>query len=108
MKVIVIDYIDDIIAKGTVYPDNKQYDLYLTSDYVDLKTDDKWKAFDDPEDFLIQWIWENPNLVNIPDHPSVIRYYIHEEYSKLSDDIKNNGVLLREELLRIAKKYLKD
>lgn len=108
MKVIVIDYIDDIIAKGTVYPDNKQYDLYLTSDYVDLKTDDKWKAFDDPEDFLIQWIWENPNLVNIPDHPSVIRYYIHEEYSKLSDEIKNNGVLLREELLRIAKKYLKD
>ena len=108
MKVIVIDSIDDVVAKGTVYPDNKQYDLYLASDYVDLNTDDRWKAYDNPEDFLIQWIWENPNLVNIPDHPSVIRYYIHEEYSKLSDEIKNNGVLLREELLRIAKKYLKD
>lgn len=32
--------------------------------------------------------------------------YIEEEYEKLSNDIKNNGVLLRESLLAIKDKYL--
>ena len=32
--------------------------------------------------------------------------FIEEEYEKLSNDIKNNGVLLRESLLTIMYKYL--
>lgn len=37
---------------------------------------------------------------------SNLTMFIEEEYEKLSTDIKNNGVLLRESLLTIMNKYL--
>ena len=105
MKVIVIDSINEIVARGTVYPDNKEYDLYLTSDYVDMNDDNNWKAFDNPEEFLYHFIAFNPNC-NYGGTESTLKYDIHEEYMKLSDEVKNNGVLLREAFLKIAEKWL--
>lgn len=106
MKVIVINSINDIIAKGTVYPDNKEYDLYLTSDYVDMEDDYKWKAYDNPEEFLLEWIANNPRISDDLLDGSEISFYVHNEYTKLPEEVKNNGVLLREAFLKIANKYL--
>ena len=106
MKVIVINSINDIIAKGTVYPDNKEYDLYLTSDYVDMEDDYKWKAYDNPEEFLLEWIANNPRISDNLLDGSEISFYVHNEYTKLPEEVKNNGVLLREAFLNIANKYL--
>lgn len=106
MKVIIINSINDIIAKGTVYPDNKEYDLYLTSDYVDMEDDYKWKAYDNPEEFLLEWIANNPRISDDLLDGSEISFYVHDEYSKLPEEVKNNGVLLREAFLNIANKYL--
>ena len=106
MKVLVINSINDIVARGTVYPDNKEYDLYLTSDYVDMNDDDRWRAYDNPEEFLLEWIATNPNTPDELLDGSEISYYIHAEYTKLPEEVKNNGVLLREAFLKIASKYL--
>lgn len=106
MKVIVINSINDIIAKGTVYPDNKEYDLYLTSDYVDMEDEYKWKAYDNPEEFLLEWIANNPRISDDLLDGSEISFYVHNEYTKLPEEVKNNGVLLREAFLKIANKYL--
>ena len=106
MKVLVINSINDIVARGTVYPDNKEYDLYLTSDYVDMNDDDRWRAYDNPEEFLLEWIATNPNTPDELLDGSEISYYIHAEYTKLPEEVKNNGVLLREAFLKITSKYL--
>ena len=71
-----------------------------------MEDDYKWKAYDNPEEFLLEWIANNPRISDNLLDGSEISFYVHNEYTKLPEEVKNNGVLLREAFLNIANKYL--
>lgn len=66
-----------------------------------------WKVYEDPEQYLFDWVVYNPNCKHFTIPESDFRYIIHQEVYKLSKEVKENGVLLRDALGKIAKKYLK-
>ncbi len=107
MKVIVIDTINDFVGIGIAYPDNKKADLFIGNDYAKFDdTDDEWKCYDDPEQYLYDWVVYNPNCKHFTLSESDFRFIIHQEVEKLSKEVKENGVLLRDALEKIANKYL--
>ena len=109
MKVIVIDTINDFVGNGIVYPDNKKADLFVGNDLVKFDdTEDMWKVYENPEDYLFDWVVYNPNCKHFTIPEADFRYIIHQEVDKISKEVKENGVLLRDALEKIAKKYLKN
>ncbi len=107
MKVIVIDTINYFVGNGTVYPDNKKADLFVGNDLVKYDdTDDMWKVYEDPEQYLFDWVVYNPNCKHFTIPEVDFRYIIHQEVEKLSKEVKENGVLLRDALEKIAAQYI--
>jgi hypothetical protein len=64
------------------------------------------KCYDDPEQYLYDWVVYNPNCKHFALSESDFRFIIHQEVEKLSKEVKENGVLLRDALEKIANKYL--
>ena len=63
-------------------------------------------SYDDPEQYLYDWVVYNPNCKHFALSESDFRFIIHQEVEKLSKEVKENGVLLRDALEKIAIKYL--
>ena len=63
-----------------------------------------WKVYEDPEQYLVDWVLYNPNCKQFTISKSDFRYIVHQEVDKLSKEVKENGVLLRDALVEITKK----
>jgi len=103
IHVFVVDSYQDFVGTGTMYPENKKQEMFLLNNFT---TADgiEYETFDDAKEFLFCFMtdcpsnapaeWYGPEEMNL-------RLFIQQEYAKLSDDVKTNGVLLREALLDI-------
>ena len=93
-------------ATGTIYPDNKKTTIFMDKYFHD-ENGHRIEVYNDPQEFLFEWYTRNRN--NHPkerrsDNAERLGLFIQEEYNILSDNVKQNGVLLREALLDIAKR----
>lgn len=111
LKVFIIDsFEDDFIYKGHLFPENKPYEYFEVNN--SFQDGDAWiEVFEDGRDALLRYMelfgdfFSNVHLKG-EELEANLTIFIAEEYKKLSNDIKNNGVLLRESLLTIMNKYL--
>ncbi len=108
LKVFIIDsFEDDFIYKGHLFPDNKPYE-YFGVDGSCQDGDTCFEVFENGKDALLRYMELFGDFSNVhlkgQELEENLTKYIEEEYETLSEDIKNNGVLLRESLLEIAKK----
>ena len=106
IRVFVIDSYSMMKATGTIYPDNKKTTIFMDKYFHD-ENGHRIEVYNDPQEFLFEWYTRNRN--NHPkerrsDNSERLGLFIQEEYNKLDDKVKQNGVLLREALLDIAKR----
>ena len=110
LKVFIIDsFEDDFIYKGHLFPENKPYEYFGVND--SFQDGDAWiEVFENGKDALLRYMELFSDFSNAylkgEELEANLTIFIEEEYEKLSNDIKNNGVLLRESLLTIMYKYL--
>ena len=86
-----------------MYPENTKQELFLLNNYT-TADGTEYELFDDAKEFLFCLITDYPSHVTsdwYDDKDMNLRLFIQQEYAKLSDDVKTNGVLLREALLDI-------
>ena len=110
LKVFIIDsFEDDFIYKGHLFPENKPYEYFGVND--SFQDGDAWiEFFENGKEALLRYMALFGDFSNVhlkgQELEENLTIFITEEYEKLSKDIKNNGVLLRESLLTIMNKYL--
>lgn len=110
LKVFIIDsFEDDFIYKRHLFPENKPYEYFEVNN--SFQDGDAWiEVFEDGKAALLRYMEQFGDFSNVhlkgEELESNLTMFIEEEYEKLSNDIKNNGVLLRESLLTIMNKYL--
>ena len=110
LKVFIIDsFEDDFIYKGHLFPENKPYEYFGVND--SFQDGDAWiEVFENGKEALLRYMALFGDFSNVhlkgQELEENLTIFITEEYEKLSKDIKNNGVLLRESLLTIMNKYL--
>ena len=106
IHVFVVDSYQDFVGTGTMYPENKKQEMFLLNNFTSADGIE-YETFDDAKEFLFCFMTDCPS--NAPaewyDGKDMnLRLFIQQEYAKLSDDVKTNGVLLREALLDIKKR----
>lgn len=108
MSVFIIDEYSEFKASGTLFPENKRFEVFMVNDEFEDDNGDRIELYDDPEEFLYQWMlndsrlefdfWEENGLKEL-------RMFVHEEYEKLPENIKHNGVILKDVLVNVAEKW---
>lgn len=102
-KVFVIDNMTDFVYTGHVFPDNKQLSYFAVNDTFEDENGNMINTYDDPIEGIIEWHKFNGTTVN--DETS-FKLYLQNEYNKLQDDIKNNGLELRNKMEEIVTRYI--
>ncbi len=101
LHVFVVDSYQEFLAKGIMYPENVEDEIFMLSNY--MTTDgNEYEIFDDPQEYLYCIITGYPMDAPtdwIGDRDRKLKLFIKEEFDKLSDEVKTNGVLLREALI---------
>lgn len=100
---------------------NEQDSVYILKSRIEPVIDDLWNDFES-RDVNASFIDENMNMIDAFEDPlkavmkwtevysinknindkNKFKLYLEEEYNKLPEDIKKNGVLLREKLIEIV------
>lgn len=101
-KVFVIDNMTDFIYSGHVFPDDKELKYFAVNETFEDENGDLIETYDDPIDGILEWYKYNGEVIV---DESSFRLYLQEGYKKLPENIKNNGVLLRDKMEEIVKKY---
>lgn len=96
VKVLIIDSLEnEYTYKGHLFPDNKELSYFMVNDMFEDENGDTIMVFKDPiEAFAMRY----------GNNSSDFKLQLTNAYNNLSNDIKNNGVLLLEALLEIAKR----
>lgn len=105
LKVFVIDNMDGNFSySGHLFPGNKLINNFdVNASFMDENMN-MIDAFEDPIKAVIEWIEVYSINKNINDK-NKFKLYLEEEYNKLPEDIKKNGVLLREKLIEIVNRF---
>ena len=108
--VYIIDSFSDFVSNGTIYPLNKKTDMFLASSQFDDENGVKYEVYDEPVDALFGYL--TGECQGLPEEAMSFEErnslsLIRKEYALLPNDIKNNGISLREALLNIANKLKK-
>lgn len=108
--VYIIDSFSDFVLNGTIYPLNKKADMFLASSQFDDENGVKYEVYDEPVDALFGYL--TGECQGLPEEAMSFEErnslsLIRKEYALLPNNIKNNGISLREALLNIANKLKK-
>ena len=105
LKVFVIDNMDGNFSySGHLFPGNKLINNFdVNASFMDENMN-MIDAFEDPIKAVIEWTEVYSINKNINDK-NKFKLYLEEEYNKLTEDIKKNGVLLREKLIEIVNNF---
>lgn len=107
-KVLIVDSIEDnVYCNGTIFPDNKKITTFSSpNSFADINGD-ILEFYDDSIEAIATWFkWYGCEKTYADENiESIIKLYVEEEYKKLPEDVKINGVLLRDALLDIIYKF---
>ena len=107
-KVYIMDKFEDPFHSiGTVFPDNKKLTMFSSGEAISDEHDDIIEFYDDPIEAIVTWFkWYGCKKTYADENiESIIKLYVEEEYKKLPEDVKTNGVLLRDALLDIIYRF---
>lgn len=108
LRVIIIDKMNGNFSyEGRIFPENKVVNNFESFDSFSDGDGNIYDTYEDPIEAIMEYIaWYGINGECYSSEDSYIKLMVMEAYEKLSDEIKNNGVLLREALLEIATKII--
>lgn len=107
-KVYIMDKFEDAVyTSGTIFPDNKKLTMFSSGNAIEEDNGDIIEFYDDPIEAIVTWFkWHGCERIYADENiESIIKLYVEEEYKKLPEDVKINGVLLRDALLDIIYKF---
>ncbi len=105
LKVFVIDSFEDFVYKGYIFPDNKEMQFFAGNETYAL--DGKWiETYKNPKEAFVEWM-KYANLGYGGEAlEAEINMFIDDEYDKIPEDVKNNGVSLLTTLIELKKKFM--
>lgn len=106
IKVFIIDnYDSDSLCSGTMFPDDKPFRYFISNDIYFDDNGDWIRIYDNPCEAVAKWYLRNSECVYDDDTVDDCISFLSRWYDELPEEIKTNGVLLREKLIEIVKNY---
>lgn len=105
LKVFVIDSFEDFVYKGYIFPDNKEMQFFAENETYAL--DGKWiKTYKNPKEAFVEWMKYADLGYGGEALEAEINMFIDDEYDKIPEEVKNNGVSLLTTLIELKKKFM--
>ena len=103
----VIDSFEDFVYKGNIFPDNKEMQFFAGNDtYTE---DDRWiETYKNPKVAFTQWMKYADLGYGGETLEAEINMFIDDEYDKLPEKVKTNGVSLLNALIKLKNKFMYD
>lgn len=91
--------------KGYIFPDNKEMQFFAGNETYAL--DGKWiETYKNPKEAFVEWM-KYANLgYGGGALEAEINMFIDDEYDKIPEEVKNNGVSLLTTLIELKKKFM--
>lgn len=105
LKVFVIDSFEDFVYKGYIFPDNKEMQFFAENETYAL--DGKWiETYKNPKEAFVGWMKYADLGYGGEALEAEINMFIDDEYDKIPEEVKNNGVSLLTTLIELKKKFM--